>query len=149
MNINIALGNCIITRSGKCINTRQFSDFLEVIDNDSSVDYNDSLSMIFEEFGDTYENLVKVKDNVIFPIVDIDILKRYFRYGLSKELVSMFDEAGLNIQDTEGDREEFQRAYLAYLEEFKKHEQEKVKITNSLEKVEKSNENVKQNVKTK
>lgn len=129
-----ALGNFIISKDGKCITKRQFDDFLDNIQSACCVEDIDEVTN-FEEFGDRYNYLVKRIDNIIFPKVDIEILKRYFRTGLPKNLVNIFDEVTVNIKDKEEDLAECQNAYIKYLEEFKEYETEKEMVTNSIQNI--------------
>ncbi len=136
IDIETALGNFIISRKGKCINLRQFCNFLSIINGIDTcfIDRKESIETSFGDFGNNFNYLVKINKNVIFPI-NMKLLERSFRIGLSKDIVRIFDEVTQKIQDTEEDYIEYHEAYIDYLREFNKLEKEKDIVTNSLQNV--------------
>ena len=149
IDIEQLLGNYIVCRNGKCVTLRQFLKFLEGVEKleneEFYVNREDNVSNSFQEFGEMY-NLVLIKNNVIFPLKNIEIFKRHFLFGLPKSITKIFNKVLSTIEDSKEDFEDYKEAYLEYIDEYKKYEEEKNKIINTLQETKFLDENSKQKI---
>lgn len=114
MNVESLIGNFIVAKNGKCITYRQFYEFYEAVTSKGRmtclVDRTYPLEDHFDDFGKRYRFLAIKSGNVIFPVADKKMLRRCFRIGLPKGLVSIFDELAASIEYTEEDIAECKKA---------------------------------------
>lgn len=114
MTVESLIGNFIFAKNGKCITYRQFREFYEAVTSKGRmtclVDRTYPLKDYFDDFDKHYRFLAIKSGNVIFPVADRKTLRRCFRIGLPKGLVSIFDELAASIEYTEEDIAECKKA---------------------------------------
>ena len=93
INAKSVIGNFLVSQNKGYISKRELEKYYSVVDEllpDGYYTYDD---ITFEEFCDEYSFLVQRFKDIAIPITDKNILIRYFRLGLPKSVVNVFDQA--------------------------------------------------------
>lgn len=99
---NTVIGNAIISTKKKQITRKQIYQYYEIVDTLLPDNYYTDLHKnFFENFCDDYCFLVKRIDDTIVIDYDTERLQRYFRMGIPTEIASIFDMAGLKLNEIE------------------------------------------------
>lgn len=99
---DLVIGNALISTKKKEITRTQIYKYYYIVDMLLPYNYYTYLCKnSFENFCDDYCFLVKRINNTIVVDGDVEKLTRYFRLGIPTEIASIFDIAGLKLNEWE------------------------------------------------
>lgn len=99
---NIVIGNALISTKKTQITRKQIYQYYDIVDMLLPDNYyTDLCKNSFENFCDDYCFLLKRINDTIVIDCDIKRMQMYFRMGISTEIASIFDMAGLKLNEME------------------------------------------------
>ena len=119
INAKAVIGNFLVSQNKGYISKREIEKYYSVVDELLPEGYYTYDDITFEEFCDEYSFLVQRFKDIAIPIAEKNTLIRYFRLGLPKSIINVF-ETSFNVLMQEGNSSnidfcQYQKEYLTYL----------------------------------
>lgn len=99
---DLVIGNALISTNKECITIQQVYQYWHLVDGllpEGYYTYGNNNS--FADFCEEYHFLVKRVGDTMMLNCDIDLIKRYFRIGVPKEIIQVFDFVGDRLNEIE------------------------------------------------